>query len=84
MKRKHQVTHEDGVGRIHRPGQVHPVMVSVAAVAFGAGLSIIASGALGASSSTASALAQDVSAVEITPTARQSISLSPSQRSPET
>ena len=41
-------------------------MVSVAAVAFGAGLSIIASGALGASSS--SALAQDVSAVEITPT----------------
>ena len=67
MKRKHQVTHEDGVGRIHRPGQVHPVMVSVAAVAFGAGLSIIASGALGAASSlsAAAALAQDVSAVEI-------------------
>ncbi len=66
MKRKHQDTRESGVGRIHRPGHVHPAMVAVAAVAFGAGLSIIASGALGASSSAAAA--QDVSSVEIRPT----------------
>ena len=72
MKRKHQGTRESGVGRIHRPGHVHPAMVSVAAVAFGAGLSIVASGALGASSSasasSSAAAAQDVSAVEIKPT----------------
>ena len=72
MKRKHQGTRESGVSRIHRPGHVHPAMVSVAAVAFGAGLSIVASGALGASSSasasSSAAAAQDVSAVEIRPT----------------
>ena len=47
-----------------RTHQVHPAVVSVAAVALGAGLAVVASGPLGASSTAA----QDVSDVEITPT----------------
>ena len=47
-----------------RKYQVHPAVVSVAAVALGAGLAVVASGPLGASSTAG----QDVSDVEITPT----------------
>ena len=47
-----------------RTHQVHPAVVSVAAVALGAGLAVVASGPLGASSTAG----QDVSDVEITPT----------------
>ena len=47
-----------------RKYQVHPAVVSVAAVALGASLAVVASGPLGASSTAG----QDVSDVEITPT----------------